>query len=505
MEARVGAMASSANHSTADKSAVFEKIFYPRRVAVVGVSSEGASVGFGNGILMAMKSMGFEGEMIPVNPKGGTFAGIPIRKSIEDISGELDFAVIAVAARLVPSVLEACLRKGCAGTEIISSGFSELSTTEGRELEMEIRKIAARGIRVIGPNCFGIYCPRSGLTFLPGPDLSRESGPVAFLSQSGGMAIDFANTGKWMGVRFSKMISFGNGADLREAELLSYLADDAETHIITMYVEGVADGSVFFQAVQSAAARKPVIVLKGGLSTAGQRAVVSHTASMGGNRVIWPSILKQAGAIQVSTMQEMAQASLAFSMLPAGSFPFISVLGGGGALGVAACDAAEAAGVDIPSFDADLRTRIEALLPRPGSSAGNPIDVANPYVPPQILKKVLLLAAGDERVRLQIMIALLYHYKAIAIARGIPVGSVVPYRELAEVVREVVTETGKPVVLILPNPKRGLADMDIVEMLERAREVFLAEGIPVFDEIGDAIRAIGFVNFFYGRREATRG
>ncbi len=481
----------------------YERIFHPRRIAVVGVSSDGGTVGFGNGVFMAMKSMGFEGELIPVNPKGGQFAGCPIQRSIEDIPGEIDFAVIAVAARLVPAALEACRLKGAAGAEVISSGFSELGTAEGETLENDIRVAAVRGIRVIGPNCFGIYCPKSGLTFMPGPDLSRESGSVAFLSQSGGMAIDFANTGKWMGVRFSKVVSFGNGADLREAELLTYLGEDAETRVIAMYVEGIADGDGFFRALKSVAARKPIIVLKGGLSKAGQRAVVSHTASMGGSRIIWPAVLRQAGAIQVGNMREMAQASLAFALLPPRVFPSISVIGGGGALGVAACDEAESTGIDIPPLPADLRGRIEALLPRPGSSAGNPIDVANPYVPPRTLKEILLLAAEDERVHLQVMISLLYHYKAIAVAGGKTVASVTPYLELADVVGDVVSETDKPVVMVLPNPKRGLADMDIVEMLGKAREAFLARGIPVFDEIGDALRAIGLVNAYYKGREIS--
>ena len=246
-----------ADHNAMKAIDTYERIFHPQRVAIVGVSSEGATVGFGNGILIAMQAMGFEGELIPVNPKGGTFAGINIYKQVDDIPGDVDFAVIAVAARLVPSVLEACRLKGVAGAEVISSGFSELGTAEGVALEEQIRMIAAKGIRVIGPNCFGIYCPKSGLTFMPGPDLSRVSGAVAFLSQSGGMAIDFANTGKWMGVRFSKVVSFGNGADLRETELLQYLGDDAETRVIAMYVEGIADGEAFFQTIKSAAEENP--------------------------------------------------------------------------------------------------------------------------------------------------------------------------------------------------------------------------------------------------------
>jgi acyl-CoA synthetase (NDP forming) len=478
----------------------FERIFHPRRLAIVGVSADSRSIGFGNGILVACRAMGFSGEILPVNPKGGAFAGQEIYRNVDDIPGGIDFAVIAVPAEAVPGVLEACRRKGAAGAEVITSGFSELGTPEGIALERRIRDIAATGIRVIGPNCFGVYCPRSGLTLLPGPDLSRESGPVAFLSQSGGMSIDFAHAGKWMGIRFSKVVSFGNGADLRETELLGYLGDDPETGVVAMYVEGVEDGDAFFATARAVARRKPVVVYKGGLSEAGRRAVVGHTASMGGSRVIWSSVLRQINAVQVQDLPEMAQACLAFSLLPARAYRGISVVGGGGALGVAAGDAAEANGIAIPLLAPELQGRIDAFLPKPGSSPGNPIDVANPFFPPEGLREVLRLAAEDERVELQVVTSLLYHYKSQALAIGKSIADVAPFAQLAEAASDAAAETGKPVAFVLPSLKRGLDDLDVIEVLARARQAFLDRGIPVFDEISDALRAVGHLNTFYGRQ-----
>jgi acyl-CoA synthetase (NDP forming) len=478
----------------------FERIFHPKRLAIVGVSSDSRSIGFGNGMLVACRAMGFAGEILPVNPKGGTFAGQEISRSLDDIPGDIDFAVIAVPAEAVPDALEACRRKGAAGAEVVTAGFAELGTPEGIALEGRVKEIAARGIRVVGPNCFGIYCPRSGLTLLPGPDLARESGPVAFLSQSGGMSIDFAHMGKWMGIRFSKVVSFGNGADLREAELLAYLSGDPETGVIAMYVEGVADGDAFFAAAREAARRKPLVVYKGGLSEAGRRAVVGHTASMGGSRAIWEGVLRQLNAVQVQDLAEMAQTCLAFSLLPPRSYRGISVIGGGGALGVAAGDAAEARGIAVPLLPPDLQRRIHAVLPRPGSSPGNPIDVANPFFPPEGLRQVLRLAAEDERVELQVVTSLLYHYKSQASALGLSLAEVAPLRELAEAAGDAVHHTGKPVVVVLPGLKRGLDDLDVHEVLARARQAFLDRGIPVFDEISDALRAVGHLNTYYGRR-----
>ena len=478
----------------------FERIFHPQSIAIIGVSAESGGTGFGSGMFRAIKTMGFEGKMFPVNPKGGNLNGLQIYKQVEDIPGKVDFAIITVSAKYVPEVLEGCLKKGIEGVEIISSGFSELGDEAGKELENRVQQIAATGIRVIGPNCFGIYCPKSALTLLPGPDLSRQSGPVAFISQSGGMAIDLALKGKWMGIRFSKVISFGNGADLRETELLQYLADDPETKVICMYIEGIKDGDAFFESIKYAAKKKPVIVCKGGLSLAGNRSVASHTASMGGSRVIWQSVLKQVNAIQVQDLGELAEAALAFSLLPVGIFKRISVIGGGGALGVSACDAAEVLGIEIPPFSKEQQESIGQFLPKPGSSAINPIDVANPFVSPLALKEILLMAGKDSRVDLQIIVSLLYHYKVMATAMGLKVADVAPFRELADVIRDVVKTTGKPVVVVLPNPKKGLYDLDLMEMLVLARSEFLERDLPVFDELPEALRAMDHVSSYFEQR-----
>jgi acyl-CoA synthetase (NDP forming) len=476
----------------------FERIFHPSKIAIIGVSKEG--IGFGSGILYSLRAIGYSGEIFLVNPKGGELNGQIIHPRIEEIPGPFDLAIIAVPAQAVPAALEACLKKGVAGAEIFSSGFNELGTAEGLALEQEVARIAAKGIRVIGPNCFGIYCPQSGLTVLPGPDLSRQPGPIAFSSQSGGMAVDFANLGKSMGLGFSKVVSFGNGCDLRETELLRYFGADPATGIVTLYVEGIGDGDAFFAALKETAARKPVIINKGGLSEAGGRAVQSHTASMGGSRLIWQSIVRQANGVMVNDMHEMAQAAMAFALLPPKTYRQITVLGGGGALGVAAADAAEAFGIQIPAFAPELAQRIDALLPRPGSSPGNPVDVANPFVPPKTLKQIMRLAATDERIELQLFTSLLHHYKNQARIFGRPVKQITPYVELADDIQSVVAESGKPIVVILSNPKSAPDHLDVVEMFVDARRIFAARGIPVFNHLTEAFKALGHLNRYYERK-----
>jgi hypothetical protein len=158
-------------------------------------------------------------------------------------------------------------------------------------------------------------------------------------------------------------------------------------------------------------------------------------------------------------------------------------------------------GIDVPELPQAIQDRISTFLPKPGSSAINPVDVANPFVPPQALREVLLAAAQDDRIELQILVSLLYHYKTIAQAMKIPVSQVAPYRELADAVRDVMDKTGKPIVLVTPNPKKGIDDLDILETLVKTRQEFLDRGIPVYDEIHDAIRAIAHVNTYYEGRK----
>jgi acyl-CoA synthetase (NDP forming) len=194
----------------------------------------------------------------------------------------------------------------------------------------------------------------------------------------------------------------------------------------------------------------------------------------------------------------MAQACLAFSLLPPRIYRGITVAGGGGALGVAACDMAEAYGLSLPHLEGDIYEAVLSCLPRPGSSAANPIDVANPYVPAHMIREALIQAAKDERVDIQIQAPLLYHFKALGAMMGMKsFQQITPYLEMAAAAGEVIDVTGKPVVVVLPNPRREIADMDVEELLRQARAAFLEKGIPVFDTLSDAMRAIHHVSMYY--------
>jgi acyl-CoA synthetase (NDP forming) len=318
----------------------------------------------------------------------------------------------------------------------------------------------------------------------------------------GGLAIDLAHVGKWRGIKFSTMVSIGNGVDLRETELLEHFGADPETRIIGMYIEGIDDGRKFFEVLKSISADKPVIIMKGGQSETGRRAAMSHTASIAGNAEVWRSVIRQCNAVPARDMKEMADIALAFSTLPARTYKGISVVGGGGAIGVSAADIAASCGVAIPQFEPLLQDEILSLLPRPGSSAKNPVDVANPRVPPEVLKEVLIRSGRSSGVDLQIIVQLLHHYKPVTFhMAGATIKDVTPTALFADAFSEAAAVTGKPVIAVVPDFKQGLDSLDIAEMLRETRRLYMEKGIPVFDDVQSAISSIKAVSDYYSRRE----
>jgi len=211
----------------------------------VGASSDITK--FGGRFLRVLLTFGYPGKLYPVNPHESDILGLKTFPRVADIPEAVEFATITTPASTVPAIVEECLAKGIKAVQILSSGFREVGP-EGQRLEEQIARTAARGIRVIGPNCFGVYSPAGGLTILPGGELPKESGVVAFMSQSGGYAIRGANRASSLGIRFSQIISYGNACDINECDLLEYFYEDPKTKAVVMwgepgtsYEEDVAD------------------------------------------------------------------------------------------------------------------------------------------------------------------------------------------------------------------------------------------------------------------------
>jgi len=228
-------------------------------------------------------------------------------------------------------------------------------------------------MRLFGPNCMGLYCPKSGLSFFP--ELSKKPGPVAFISHSGSLANIISRIGPQKGIYFSKAASLGNECDLTAADLLSYLGDDQETGVIGAYLEGIKNGPYFLDALKSASRKKPVVLWKVGLTPEGGRAASSHTGALAGSRDIWNGVVQQARAIPVKGFDVLLDTLMGFSFLPSHLGDRMAILSGPGGLAVAAAEACGDAELRLAEISPRTQTTLAEFIPPTGTSLRNPIDV----------------------------------------------------------------------------------------------------------------------------------
>jgi acyl-CoA synthetase (NDP forming) len=340
------------------------------------------------------------------------------------------------------------------------------------------------------------------LTILPGEDFPRESGPVALLCQSGGYANRVARRAGSMGIRFSKVISYGNACDVNECDLMEYLGEDPETRVITAYLEGVKDGRRFFKLLQRISQTKPVIIYKGGLTQSGARAVHSHTGSLSGEAAVWDAIFKQTAAVQVNSVDELLDTILAFQHLPSHRGRRVSVVGGGGGVSAAAADACDRMGLSVPLFPVELHKKLLAMIPPVGSSARNPVDVGGPAPPPAMLRAVLEAIFSDGGVDTVIVDAIQMSISSADMKNDDEQsGDMVRERERVPV--DVKKKFGRPIVMVLPVEATEADAVEFEGARRKSRDYYLGEGIPAFLTLERAARALVNLIGYYERRDAV--
>jgi acetyl coenzyme A synthetase (ADP forming)-like protein len=345
--------------------------FEPRSVAVIGASRDPAKVG--GSVFANLVSGGFAGRVVPVNPRAEVVQGRRAVPSIGAAEAPVDLVVIALPPAQVLSALVECVAAGVSGAIVISAGFRETGE-EGAAREAELRAwLRGQPIRVLGPNCLGWIRParRLNATFAPG---MPRPGRIAFISHSGALAVAILDWSRGRRMGFSLFASLGNQADLNETDLLRAAASDPETGVIAAYLEGVADGRAFFDALREAAPVKPVVVLKAGRSAEAARAVSSHTGALAGSDLAFQAAVRQAGAVRARSIEELFDIACALETQPLPKGRRLVVVTNGGGLGIVATDAARDARLTVPALAADTRARLRAVLP---SMAGltNPIDL----------------------------------------------------------------------------------------------------------------------------------
>ena len=350
---------------TTKVSAGLDPIFLPRNAAVIGASQK-------DFFTWAMMGGKLKDHFFPVNPNYSEVMGRKCYSSILDINEPVDYAILAVPSRLALKAVQECIQKGLKGIHLFTSGFSETGTAEGLKLEKQLADLVRGKIRMIGPNCMGIYCPKSGLSF--NPQASYKEGNIGIITQSGTFAQFFIQSEKPRNMQISKLISYGNAVDIDCPELLDYFADDPDTHIIALYIEGIRNGRLLKESLERAAAKKPVIALKGGMTEQGGRVASSHTGSLAGAGRIWETMFQQSGVLLVNDIDELINTALAFSCLKPPRGKGISIITYSGGFSVVQSDLAIKEGLDVPQFSVKAREKLRKIVPSAGTMIGNPLD-----------------------------------------------------------------------------------------------------------------------------------
>jgi acyl-CoA synthetase (NDP forming) len=482
-----------------DIVSTMEPFFHPRATAVVGVSRDAWK--FGSATFLALRQFGRTMPVYPVSARITEFQGTPVYPSISSLPDDADLVILCLPAKLVPEAVKECGHKGIKAVVVPSGGFREVGTDDGKRLEAELRALVGSSVRVIGPNCFGIYSPAGQLTILPGAEYPQNPGNVGFFAQSGGMTEDFCGLAPDYGFTISQAISYGNACDINEVELSEYFLADHRTEIVSAYLEGVKSGRAFFDVIGRLAAHKPTIILKGGLTPSGARAAASHTGSLAGSDTAWNAFFKQTGAIQVLTMEEMLDTISAFRLLPRTSDDRVAVVCGGGGVGVAAGDACYRAGLTLAPLSDRTVEKLASILPPTGASPHNPVDCDNPFPRPAILKDILetLATSHDggsiiiDKIAMSVEMRHLLGYDR-------QVGWV-DESWLEELPVSICKRYGIPVIVVQREGGESLEMMQCEAERRRLRRYYQANGIAVYPTVQRALNALGKMVAFERHKE----
>lgn len=349
------------------------KFFQADSVALVGASSTPGKIG--NAVLDSLANYEYKGRVFPINPKRDEVMGQKAYPDLTSIPEPVELVVVTIALAHVPDVLRECAQVGVRNVVVVSGGGKELGG-ESKRLEQEIGKLADElEVRVIGPNCIGIFDGETRLdTFFQVQErmLRPPKGPIAMFTQSGTVGAAFLEMADRIGV--SRFVSYGNRVDVDESDLIAYCADDPDTKVIACYVEGLADGRKFLEAARAATKIKPIVVFKGGQSDRGARASISHTGFFGGSYTLFTGAMRQAGVILMDSIEELYAASEALAMQPAAAGNRFAMISNGAGTMVQAIDLMDAYGLRLADPTQETLATLEDLYP-PFYLVQNPLDV----------------------------------------------------------------------------------------------------------------------------------
>lgn len=346
-----------------------DSLFNPKSVAVIGASHNPDKVGYK--ILQNIIGNKYKGKILPVNPGGGEILGKKVYQSVGEIEGEIDFALLAIPADKTLAAIKSIPENKIKYLAIVSSGFAEAGNK--KEEEAVILAAKEKNIRILGPNIFGIYLSGVSLNATFGTKKINK-GNIAIISQSGALGIALIGKTQTEGMGLSTVIFEGNKADLNEADFLEYLSDDEKTKVIFIYMEGVKNGRSFINALKNTAPKKPVVLVKAGVSQNGSQAAMSHTGSLSGEDRIFSAVMKECGVLRAETLDQAISwvKYLSTAILPKKEDCLIITNGGG--MGILAADACEKDGINLYKREEVIKKYFKELIPSYGSFK-NPLDI----------------------------------------------------------------------------------------------------------------------------------
>lgn len=366
-----------------------DDFFYPKSIAVVGAAREEGKVG--HSVLKNLIDAGFEGEIVPVNPNATEILGLKTYPTVKKV----DLAVVAVPARVVPSVLEEAGRIGIKASIVISAGFREAGV-EGGRLEAQLKEISRKyGIRIVGPNCLGIISTGARMNASFASEYP-DKGAISLISQSGALCTSFLDWAATEGLGFDKFVSVGNKVDITEAELLDYITRHSSTRMVALYIEGIDDGREFMQIASQTSRLRPVIALKSGRTDVGAKAASSHTGALAGSDATYDAAFKQSGVMRVDSIDEFFDAAKIFSHCEIPKLSAVAIITNAGGPGVLASDACAKYQIPLANFTFGTIEVLKRKLPQE-SNIYNPVDILGD-APPQRYVDTLETVLNDENV-----------------------------------------------------------------------------------------------------------
>ena len=448
-------------------------VFRPTSVAVAGVSAAAAHWGGGQMFLNAVRRMGKIDHVYALNPKGGRLAdGSPIYRSLHDVPGPAEFLISAVPASAVLGLLEDAAATGVKVIHLFTAGFRETGQGDRSALEEQVRERArAAGIRLVGPNCMGVYSSIGGMAW--DTSLPRRVGRIGVVSQSGMLASGMLAGGERRGLAFSHAVSYGNASDLTESDFLDFFADDGATDLVLAYIEGVTDGSRFLRAAKRVGLRKPLVVVKGGLTESGRRAASSHTGSLAGSAQVWAAVSRQSGLISVGSVDEALDMAVALQRLAPLPGPRVALIGSGGGASVLAADACERHGVPVPWFSDATQRRLRESTPLAGNSVRNPLDHMQLFSGSDFPALVATIA-DDPHIDF-----LCVHFGTDRNVRQGPGGADASHPQLLRDLGATRDGAGKPIALVLRSPQTVEGMQSFLDL----QSELSAQGFAVFPSI----------------------